>query len=211
MSTRPSSTPTARGRRTREAILCSAAELFHRQGVHATSVDDILDASKTGKGQFYHHFGSKEALVQAVLRDRADRFFELQAPMLDALDTWDGIRAWFDTIAASHDRRGCPGCPFGMLASELADLDPTLRQGLNDFFDRWRAHLSRGLSSMIARGSLRADADPEALSLFCLAAVQGGLLLAKTRKDVAPLRTSLDQLMKHLRSFEPSPATPDRP
>ena len=139
-----SATLTARGRRTRDAILNAAADLFHRLGVHATSVDDILVASGTGKGQFYHHFGSKEALVRAVLRDRVDRFFSAQAPMLEALNSWEGIRSWFDTILAAHERRGCPGCPFAMLASEMADRDPELRAKLDQFFDRWRACLARG-------------------------------------------------------------------
>jgi AcrR family transcriptional regulator len=196
-------TLTARGRRTRGAILAAAAELFHRKGVHATSVDDILIASATGKGQFYHLFDSKEALVRAVLRDQAERFFDLRVPAPEGLGSWEGIRDWFDAIVALHERRGCPGCPFAMLASEMAEHDPELRRQLAGFFDRWCEHLARGLAALADAGRLRPDADPEALSRFALAALQGGVLLAKTYKDVAPLRLALDEVLRHLQSFDP--------
>ncbi|QDV35857.1 TetR/AcrR family transcriptional regulator [Tautonia plasticadhaerens] len=198
--------PTARGRRTRETILRAATDLFHSKGVHATSVDDILEASGTGKGQFYHHFGSKESLVRAALRDRADRVFESQGALLAGLGSWDGLRDWFEAMAASHDLRCCPGCPIGRIAYEMADHDPEVREEIERYFGRWRGHLGRGLSTMRAAGLLRADADPEALSEFCLAAIQGGILLAKTRGSVAPLRTVVDQLLGHLHSYGARPA-----
>jgi hypothetical protein len=46
------------GTETRLRIIAAAADLFHKQGVHATSPDDVIEASSTGKGQFYHRAGS---------------------------------------------------------------------------------------------------------------------------------------------------------
>ncbi len=57
-----------RGAATRPRIIRAAADLFHKQGVGATSPDEILEASRAGKGQFYHYFGSKEGLVHEVLK-----------------------------------------------------------------------------------------------------------------------------------------------
>ena len=57
-----------KGAATRLRILGTAADLFHKQGVGATSPDEILEASRAGKGQFYHYFGSKEGLVHQVLQ-----------------------------------------------------------------------------------------------------------------------------------------------
>jgi AcrR family transcriptional regulator len=45
-----------------------AADLFHKQGVVSTSPEEILEGSGTGKGQFYHYFGSKAGLVHEVLQ-----------------------------------------------------------------------------------------------------------------------------------------------
>ena len=54
-----------RGAETRLRIIRAAADLFHKQGVGATSPDQVIEASKTGKGQFYHYFKSKEGLVHS--------------------------------------------------------------------------------------------------------------------------------------------------
>ena len=55
------------GAETRLRIIQAAAELSHKQGVGATSPDEIIEASGTGTGQFYHYFKSKEGLVHEVL------------------------------------------------------------------------------------------------------------------------------------------------
>ena len=57
-----------RGAETRQRIIRTAADLFHKQGARATSPDEIIEASRTGKGQFYHYFKSKEGLIHEVLQ-----------------------------------------------------------------------------------------------------------------------------------------------
>jgi len=57
-----------KGADTRLRILKTAADLFHQQGVRATSPDQIIEKSGTGKGQFYHYFKNKEGLVHEVLQ-----------------------------------------------------------------------------------------------------------------------------------------------
>ncbi len=52
-----------RAKVTRLKIIQSAFDLFHNQGVNATSIDEILESSGTGKSQFYYYFESKDALV----------------------------------------------------------------------------------------------------------------------------------------------------
>src|SRR5262245_35555987 len=49
-----------RGEETRLRILRAAADLFHKQGVASTSPEDVMQASETGKGQFYYYFESKQ-------------------------------------------------------------------------------------------------------------------------------------------------------
>ena len=49
-----------KGAYTKLRIIHLAADLFHKQGVHATSPDEIIKASGTKRGQFYYYFKSKE-------------------------------------------------------------------------------------------------------------------------------------------------------
>jgi AcrR family transcriptional regulator len=50
-------------------ILETARKLFFKKGYEKTSVDDIIGAAQVSKGGFYHHFSSKEELVDCLVTD----------------------------------------------------------------------------------------------------------------------------------------------
>jgi TetR/AcrR family transcriptional regulator, cholesterol catabolism regulator len=50
----------------RLAIVDIAAGEFARHGYHATSLDDLCDATGLGRGGLYHYIGSKEQLLYAI-------------------------------------------------------------------------------------------------------------------------------------------------
>lgn len=184
----------------------AAAELMHVRGVHATSVDDVLAASGTGKSQFYRYFKSKDELVQVVLEHQMQKWLKRAGPFLVRLDSWQGFEEWFEEIVKFQSDRGfVGGCPVGSLAGEMADADPELRVKLVEAFRARRRHIANGLAAMRDRGELASSADPEGLSEFVLATIQGALLLASTEKDARALRRTLEQTLAHLRSFATPP------
>jgi AcrR family transcriptional regulator len=197
--------PTERGRRARDGIVRAAAELFRKHGVRSTSVDHVLARAGSGKSQLYHYFKGKDELVAAVLDFQLDRLLHAQAPLLEALDSWEGVRRWLDELPGEFTgaRGGVVACPLGAMAGELA-ADNALRRSLVAAFDRWARHLADGLAAMQARGELRADADPDRLAVATIAILQGGLLLARTYKDIDVVRDTLDAAYAHLRSFAPA-------
>lgn len=193
---------TSRGRHSRDRIVTAAAELIRVRGVHGTSVDDVLDASGTGKGQFYHYFASKSGLVREVLAYNARRVLREQAVFLDELDSWEGIEAWFKALTDATEAHGCVGgCPIGSMAAEMADQDPQLRRDLAETLVFFQCKLTDALTRMRSRNELRADADPQALAQFVTAAQQGALLLSKTLKTAQPARNALAHALAHLRTF----------
>src|SRR5438132_14239900 len=84
-----------RGAATRARIIRVAADLFHKQGVGATSPDQIIEASATGKGQFYHYFKSKEGLVHGVLEFYLDSIRSGSSPVNYDIQSWDDLEGWF--------------------------------------------------------------------------------------------------------------------
>ena len=75
----------------RSSILQAAEMLFFERGYDRTSVQDILDALSLSKGGFYHHFPSKEAVLEEICANRTaqrlDRLgVELYAARLRPLD-----------------------------------------------------------------------------------------------------------------------------
>ena len=55
----------------KQELMDTAEALFCKRGYAQTSVQDILDQLNTSKGSFYHHFISKEALLETICRRRA--------------------------------------------------------------------------------------------------------------------------------------------
>src|SRR5690242_12249979 len=52
---------------TRDRLLQAAMDVFASKGYHGAVVDDIVAASDTSKGAFYHYFRSKQAIFLALM------------------------------------------------------------------------------------------------------------------------------------------------
>jgi AcrR family transcriptional regulator len=177
---------TDRGRATRERILDAASELFYRQGVGATGLDQVIAASATGKGQLYHYFADKRALIHAVVDRQVATVIAGQQARLEQLSGPADVRAWADELVAAYRDADHPvRCPLGALVAELAEGDPEARAALDAGFGRWAAALAAGLR----RAGV---AKPKRQATALLAAYQGGLLLSQARGDLGPLQTALD-------------------
>jgi TetR/AcrR family transcriptional regulator, cholesterol catabolism regulator len=66
----------------RELILSTAAEMFARKGLRATTVRAIADAVGMLSGSLYHHFPSKDAILDAVLTRYLDAIRSRYAAVL---------------------------------------------------------------------------------------------------------------------------------
>lgn len=70
--------------RTRTLLITAANELFSKQGYDGTSVDRIIKQAGASKGAFYHHFSSKEEILDAVTASMvSDLMKEIRAAVTD--------------------------------------------------------------------------------------------------------------------------------
>ncbi|MDD4888126.1 MAG: TetR/AcrR family transcriptional regulator [Thiomonas sp.] len=189
---------TARGAATRARIISAAAELIYAHGVDRTSLDDVMAASGASKSQLYHYFADKDALVLEVIAYQTQRVLAAQGTQLEALDSLSALEAWRDAILQLNEATGWMGCPLGSLASELANDSRPARLTLSNSFATWRDRVEQGLMRMHERGELASSADPHALALALLTAVQGGLILSKTSRSNQPLEIALDMAINHV-------------
>lgn len=193
---------TAKGLATRSRIISAAAELVFAHGVARTGMEDVQQRAGVSASQMYHYFTDKDDLIRAVIVHQTDGVLAAQRPVLDELDSFDALERWRDLLVDLQEQRGCVGgCPIGSVAAELADNDRHARADLVESFERWEAPIRAGLARMRDRGDLRPDTDTDPLALALLTALQGGLLLTQTRRDTAPLRTGLDVVLAHIRTY----------
>ncbi|MHA6630801.1 TetR/AcrR family transcriptional regulator [Pseudonocardia sichuanensis] len=173
---------TTRGE-TRSRTLRTAAALFRAQGYHGTGLNQVLAAGGLPKGSLYFHFpGGKEQLaVESVRQAGADVTTGIEAALAGTPDpaaALDRVVEMFgEHLAASGFREGCPVATVALDAA--ADNEP-IRTACAEVYADWEALVAARLAAAGA-------AEPEELATVLVAAVEGGLLLARARRDLAPL------------------------
>lgn len=191
-----------KGNITRASIVESARELFHKNGVRATSIDQILEASGTGKSQFYHYFKSKEDIVHEVLKFYMQITRSGRGPVRVNIESWEDLERFFYDHVEGMKMLGCErSCPVGSIGNELASENEQVRKDVNRIIDYMREKISGFLKRLKSEGRLKKSADPNTLADFSIASVQGALLLAKVRKDGAPAENTVKHALKYLKSF----------
>jgi AcrR family transcriptional regulator len=190
------------GTETRLRIIAAAADLFHKQGVHATSPDDVIEASSTGKGQFYHYFKSKEGLVHEVLQTHLEAIRTGSAPIKYDIESWKDLERWFRAhLELQKSFRMTRGCPFGTVGNEVTGNDELIRQDLCLIFEVVRSKLSAFFVKQKVKGAIPKTTDEGALADFCIATVQGAMLMGKIERSTRPVETTVAETLRHLRRY----------
>jgi TetR/AcrR family transcriptional regulator, transcriptional repressor for nem operon len=192
----------AKGAETKIRIIRIAADLFHKQGVGATSPDDIIEASKTGKGQFYHYFKSKEGLVHEVLQSHLSAIKTGTAPVDYDILSWHDLEVWFLSQVELQKRFDMKrGCPFGSVGNEVKEGDELIRQDLSLIFEVMKSKLTAFFIREKAKSRLSKEAKETQLADFCIAAVQGAMLMGKIQRNSEVAEASIREALTHLRRY----------
>ena len=110
MAAAPPANPSLRARydRRQAEVVTTAAHLFAERGFHATSVQDLVDATGLKPGGLYHYIGSKDALLVTICD-------ELMEPILAAvreiaasdaradIQLREIVRAWMRHVETHRD------------------------------------------------------------------------------------------------------------
>ncbi len=174
---------------TRENIIEAADRLFYQHGYDHTSFADIADVVQISRGNFYHHFKSKDEILNAVISRRL-------AQTRQMLDRWelegaspaDRIRSFIDLLIANRVDIERYGCPVGTLCTELAKLNHPAQPEAKELFTLFRLWLRRQFAM------LGCEADADALAMHVLARSQGIATLASTFRDESFIRQEVEQL-----------------
>jgi TetR/AcrR family transcriptional regulator, transcriptional repressor for nem operon len=191
-----------RGAETRLRIIRAAADLFHKQGARATSPDEIIEASRTGKGQFYYYFKSKEGLIHEVLQAYLEEIKTQTSRVNYEINSWRDLEKWFvSQLELQKEYQMTRGCPFGTLGNEVTENDELVRQDLSLIFEVIKSNLAAFFLKEKAKGRLAKRANPQHMADFSIASIQGAMLMGKINRSSQTVETSAEEAVAHLKSY----------
>jgi TetR/AcrR family transcriptional repressor of nem operon len=179
--------------------LDEAAKVFNRKGFAVTSVNDILKASGTTKGNLYFHFSSKAEIGLEVLKREKKTFISSLDVILNEGSPGQGLKNFFEEALTKYCQQDfIGGCIFGNTALEASGTSPELAAFVANVFDDWIMKITQNVDQAQQIGQIRKDVPARALAEMIVSTVEGGIMQTCMFKSEKPLRDSLETLQKVL-------------
>ncbi len=164
----------SKGALTKAMIVDQALTIASGQGLEGLTVGLLAEALGMSKSGVFAHFGSREELQLAVVREYYQRFetrvFQpalLEAKGLARLQKM--IHLWMQTSIQELSA----GCIFISGAVEFDDRPGAVRDELVRSVQTWRAALKRAIEQAVEVGDLKKDCTPETMLFQIYSYVQG--------------------------------------
>lgn len=178
---------------TRDLIVEKADHLFYEGGFEATSFADIAAAVGISRGNFYHHFKIKDAILDAVIARRLSRTAEMLSTwQAEAATPRDRIASFVRILITNRTKIMAFGCPVGTLCAELSKLEHDAHTRAAEIFNLFRNWL------VVQFRALGTDSEAEDLAMHLLARSQGVAVLAATYRDEAFIRREVSEIERWL-------------
>lgn len=149
------------GRRSRAAILDTAARVATVEGLDGLSIGGLAERAGMSKSGVYAHFKSKEELQLATI-DRARQIFAAEVVSPARARPGGLARAWALADAfLGHLQRGVfpGGCFFAAVAGEFDTHPGRVKDAIMAFQDGWGGELAEAVAEAQARGELPSQPD----------------------------------------------------
>ncbi|MBB4188936.1 AcrR family transcriptional regulator [Sinorhizobium terangae] len=181
---------------TRELIVEKADALFYESGFEATSFADIAAAVGISRGNFYHHFKTKDDILDAVIARRMERTRAMLGGwQAEGEGPRERILSFIHMLIANQSQIMDFGCPVGTLCSELAKLGHAAQGRATEIFGLFRDWLADQIRE------LGAVDRAETLAMHLLAWSQGVAVMATAFKDEAFIRNEVAGIGQWLASL----------
>jgi len=174
----------------RDEIIATTCQLLELQGYHATGLNEIIRESGAPKGSLYHYFpnGKEELAAAAIGRSAAGITANIERVLAahdePAAAVAGFIRELAGHVAASGFRQGGP---ITAVALEAASTNERLRLACRDAYRDWQQPFAEKLRPRFGDRAGR-------LAAVIIAAIEGGIILARSERSERPLLDVADEV-----------------
>ncbi len=174
----------------RDEIIATTCRLLELQGYRATGMNEIVRESGAPKGSLYHHFpnGKEELAAEAIAHAAATITANIEGVMAAHDDAATAVVAFIRVLAGHVSASGYrQGGPITAVALEAASTNDRLRLTCRDAYRAWQRPFA---------DKLRPDYGGRAdrLATVIIAAIEGGIVLARGEQSERPLLDVADEV-----------------
>lgn len=184
-------------------IIAAAKDLFHQQGVRATLVEEIVQASGVSRREFHHSFRSKQKLAREVVLAYLVEIESGSSRLHPKLASWsDFERSLAKHVTFLNEFNMLRGCPLAIIGNEFTKKDDPVRQALSLVFEALTKRMTAFFRKQKTEGCLSQSTDEEQLAEFCVALIQGATLIGKVRGESQAVESVFEEVttcFEHLR------------
>jgi AcrR family transcriptional regulator len=181
-------TQQARREETERKVLAAATALVALRGARALTLAAVGEAAGYSRGIVSHHFGSRENLLRAVMRD-AQAFTLPEAGASAAEWLAATVRAYLRNVTG----RRASSAAFLQMWGEAIAADPVLMPLYAEHDASFRRLLADKVRAGIRDGSVRADADADAMAVFLVGLLRGIALQLIATPPPARVKAIVDE------------------
>lgn len=168
------------GRNIRQAALDEATRAIQTGGVTGFSYADLAERIGVRAPSIHHHFPRKDALVAETVAAYRQRFRSRVEELDDASPT-ERLRGYSQLFLAPSEDGVL--CLCGAAVAGWDELSDEARREITAFFDGEIQWVEAQLREGQRLGEVRSDADPADLALVLVSALEGALLVSRTRPE----------------------------
>ena len=179
---------------TKQRLLDVGMAMLLAHGYHGLGIQALLEAARTPKGSFYHHFKDKEDFALQVI----DQYMQhVHAGLDDCLrDTsrppLQRVRHFFEMTQQSYEKEGFLGCLLGGLGQELSGANELFRRRIEKCLSEIAERTHTCLEEARQRGDIPAEADTRRMASLLVDCWEGAALRSRLLKNASPLNAMLD-------------------
>ena len=170
----PVVTARSKGALTKAMIVDQALKIASHQGLEGLTVGLLAEALAMSKSGVFAHFGSREELQLAVVREYYRRFeAQVFQPALQEPRGLARLQRMINLWMQTSIQELSAGCIFISGAVEFDDRPGLVRDELVRSVQTWRAALKRAIEQAVEVGDLKKDCAPDAMLFQIYSYVQG--------------------------------------
>lgn len=178
---------------TKEEIIAKAIEVFRKQGYYKTSMSDLAEACGLQKGSFYHHFKSKEDLMQEVLQ-MVHAYYKNKVFSIAYEADLSGEERFVKLFKKQEPiiTQDLAGCLFGNMTLESMSNRMEFKNFLKAFFSDWIAAFQHIYQEK------HIEEEALALAKQSVMEIEGALMMMRLYDDMELLKEACKRVLGRL-------------